>query len=182
MMCPECGRVWSGADSSPCPACAELAERRRGLQPAMRALAARTAQVLPPEELEAAVMAAFDRTARRGRGVTRRWIAVAGGALAASLMAGVLLVRSKPVAPAPVNESATQTFIPFPFTAPLQPYERVLVVQRDVPVSELIAAGFRVQNADPGGSVRADVMVSQDGRLRAIRPVSFNVSDGGFGR
>jgi hypothetical protein len=59
----------------------------------------------------------------------------------------------------------------------LQPYERVSVVEIYVPVTALIAAGFDVQTSDPGASVRADVMVGQDGRPRAIRPIAFNISD-----
>jgi hypothetical protein len=50
-------------------------------------------------------------------------------------------------------------------------------VETYVPVTALIAAGFAVQTSDPGASVRADVMVGQDGRPRAIRPIAFNISD-----
>jgi hypothetical protein len=39
----------------------------------------------------------------------------------------------------------------------------------DVPVAALIAAGYRVETPDPGGVVNAEVLVSQDGRARAIR-------------
>ena len=35
-------------------------------------------------------------------------------------------------------------FYPIPYTAPLQPYERVTVVQSNVPVRALIAAGFQL--------------------------------------
>jgi hypothetical protein len=135
----------------------------------MRDLAARVAAIEPPEGMERAVMAAFDRAHRRRR---VRVLAL-GGALAASLAAGALLLRPIPRA-APAVES--QAFYPIPYTPPLEPYERVLVVERQVPVNELIAAGFRI-SAAPGATVRADVMVSQDGRPRAIRPVAFNASE-----
>ena len=39
----------------------------------------------------------------------------------------------------------------------------------EIPVAALIAAGFNLGNLDPGGVVNADVLVSQDGRARAIR-------------
>jgi hypothetical protein len=39
----------------------------------------------------------------------------------------------------------------------------------EIPVAALIAAGFSTENLDPGGVVNADVLVSQDGRARAIR-------------
>jgi hypothetical protein len=141
------------------------------LEASMRRLAARVAAIEPPGGIEAAVMAEFDRAHHRKR---VRAFAMCG-ALAASLIAGALLLRPEPQAPAPAD---SQAFYPIPYSAPLEPYERVLVVERQVPVSELIAAGFHVPAADPGGTVRADVMVSQDGRPRAIRPVVFNVSDG----
>ena len=137
----------------------------------MRSLAARMAAIPPPPEIEAAVLAEFDRAHRRTRG---RMVALCG-ALAASLVAGFLLLRPAPrAAPA---ESSSQAFYPIPYTQPLEPYERVLVVQRQVPVAELIAAGFPISSADPGSTVAAEVMVSQDGRPRAIRPVVFNVSE-----
>jgi len=67
----------------------------------------------------------------------------------------------------PVVES--QPFVPIPYTVPLAPEERATVVHMVVPVAALIAAGFNVSTSDPGGVVDADVLVSQDGRARAIR-------------
>ena len=142
------------------------------LSAAFRDLADRVAAVRPPKDLEASVLSEFER-AHRGR--RTRFVAMAG-ALAASVLAGALLMRPKPSAPA-TAQTETQAFFPIPYTPALQPYERVMVVQTSVPVTALIAAGFHVQTSDPGGSVRADVMVSQDGRPRAIRPVVFSVSD-----
>jgi hypothetical protein len=139
------------------------------LKAAMRNLSARVAAIEPPEGIEAAVMAEFDR-ARRHRSMP---VLAICGALAASLLAGALLLRPEPKGAAPVE---AQAFYPIPYTPPLEPYERVLVVQKQVPVAELIAAGFHLSASDPGGTVRADVMVSQDGRPRAIRPVAFSVS------
>jgi hypothetical protein len=131
----------------------------------MRKLAALAKSIQAPDEIEAAVMAEFDRAHRRP------WRALAlCGALAASLLAALLLIRPSPQAAAPVE---AQSFYPIPYTQPLEPYERVLVVQEQVPVTELIAAGFHFPAADPGSSVPADVMVGQDGRPRAIRPVVF---------
>ncbi len=160
------------------------------MEAAMRNLAARVAAVTPPEGLEAAVMAEFDRAHRRRP--TRVYAMC--GALAASMLAGALLMRpapngfgSKAVASGRVESNGvasngaapveSQAFYAIPYTPPLEPYERVMVVQEQVPVTELIAAGFRVPAIDPGGTMRADVLVSQDGRPRAIRPVVFNVSD-----
>jgi hypothetical protein len=41
----------------------------------------------------------------------------------------------------------------------------------DLPVAALIAAGFEVRVADVGMAVKAEVLVGQDGRPYAIRPV-----------
>jgi hypothetical protein len=139
------------------------------LRSGMRDLAKRVAGIEPPEGLEAAVMAEFDLAHRRRPPV--RMFAMCG-ALAASLLAGALLLRPAPEATA----AESQPFYPIPYTAPLEPYERVLIVQKQVSVSELIAAGFHIPAADPNTAMQADVMVSQDGRARAIRPVSFERS------
>jgi hypothetical protein len=78
--------------------------------------------------------------------------------------------------PAPPVQDAAQ-FVPIPYTIPLTPEERATVVRMEIPVSALIAAGFRVPSVDPGATVRADVLVSQDGRARAIRPISISSSN-----
>lgn len=70
--------------------------------------------------------------------------------------------------PRPVKQES-QPFLPIPYTVPLAPEERATVVNMQVPVAALIAAGFKVATADPGAVVDADVLVSQDGRARAIR-------------
>ncbi|HEX3746085.1 MAG TPA: hypothetical protein VHW09_19230 [Bryobacteraceae bacterium] len=140
------------------------------LEASMRRLAAQVAAMETPQSVEAAVMAEFDRVHRRRPG---RALAFCG-ALAASLLAGLLLLAPAPKHAAPVE---SQSFYPIPYTAPLEPYERVLVVQEQVPATELIAAGFHLPVAGADGMVRADVMVSQDGRPRAIRPVVFNGPD-----
>jgi hypothetical protein len=137
------------------------------LRPALRHLAAHMSAVSPPAGMEAAVMAEFDRV-HQNRPI--RVLALCGS-LAASLLAGALLVRPAPPTPE-VFES--QAFYAIPYTPPLQPYERVMVVEEQVPVTELIAAGFHLPATDPAGSLPADVMVSQDGRRRAIRPVVYH--------
>jgi hypothetical protein len=63
--------------------------------------------------------------------------------------------------------------VPIPYTEPLQPNERAAVMRVDVPVAAFIAAGFRIAAPDPGASIKADLLVGEDGRARAIRPVNF---------
>jgi hypothetical protein len=63
----------------------------------------------------------------------------------------------------------SEPFVQIPYTVPLSPEERATVVRLEIPVAALIAAGFSMENLDPGSVVNADVLVSQDGRARAIR-------------
>lgn len=69
----------------------------------------------------------------------------------------------------PQASAASEPFVPIPYTVPLAPEERASVVHMQVPVAALIAAGFHVATSDPGEAIDADVLVSQDGRARAIR-------------
>jgi hypothetical protein len=47
----------------------------------------------------------------------------------------------------------------------------------EIPVAKLRAVGYRIQVSDPGAVVEADVLVGQDGRARAIRPLSISSSN-----
>jgi hypothetical protein len=80
-------------------------------------------------------------------------------------VAAVLLRQAVPA----VEE---RPFLAVPYVAPLAPYERASVVRMDVPVAALIAAGFEVHGAEPGGMLSADVLVGQDGRMHAVRLIS----------
>jgi hypothetical protein len=70
-----------------------------------------------------------------------------------------------------------QPFIAIPYTLPLEPYERANVMRMDVPVAALIAAGLPMNMVDPGARARADVLVGQDGRARAVRLISISSSN-----
>ncbi len=67
-----------------------------------------------------------------------------------------------------------EPFTPIPFTAPLAPNERADVIRMDIPVSALIAAGLPVRVSDPGARARADLVVGEDGRARAVRLISVS--------
>jgi hypothetical protein len=169
---------------------------------ALHRIAAEANDSAPPANLEAALMREFDRT-RRNR-IVRPMIALLA---AAAAIAAIWFVRLQPAAtigiaaPAPAAPWPTlvadrqpamprparpviepeRPFIPIPYVAPLDPYERVDVVRMQLPVSQLIAAGLRVDTDDAGASVQADVVVGQDGRARAFRLVSisnFNREEG----
>ena len=154
-----------------CPLCARFLEEQRALSAAMASLAAEPAP--PAERYQARVMAAFDKVQPARRSMLR-W--VLAGALAASVILGaVWSSRSVPV-PAPVAVSEPG-FVPIPYTVPLSPEEPATVWRMEIPVSRLRAVGYRVQVSDPGAVVEADVLVSQDGRARAIRPLSISSSN-----
>ncbi len=105
---------------------------------------------------------------------------VEGPVRSASLSPGI--VRAKRAQPRPVQTSGVQAdepeqpFVEVPLTLPFAPGERADVVRTDVPVSALIAAGFKMQYSDPGASALADVVVGSDGRARAVRILSISDS------
>jgi hypothetical protein len=79
---------------------------------------------------------------------------------------------------APVSRQATANVAPFvtiPYTVPLAPEEPTVVWHGRIPVSALISVGFQVGTLDPSATVEADVLVGQDGRARAIRPVAVSI-------
>ncbi len=92
----------------------------------------------------------------------------------AAVEATVVKHRSHPAKPAPLPQ---QPFIAIPYTLPLEPYERADVMRMDVPVAALIAAGLPMHMADPAALARADVLVGQDGRARAVRLISISTSN-----
>jgi hypothetical protein len=67
-------------------------------------------------------------------------------------------------------------FVAIPYTVPLDPRERVTVMRVDMPVAALVAVGLTATAPDPSASAQADVVVGEDGRIRAIRLVSFHNS------
>jgi hypothetical protein len=190
-----------------CADCARALDQQLALSAALGSL---VGEALPEmAEIEARVLAEFDRTAERRRRASR-WVFAAG--LAAAALVGLVAVERRAPAvrpgatpsmeavrareavqsplPAAVSTSErhvarvsrvrhtvargavkaeSQPFVPIPYTVPLAPEERATVVHMQVSVAALIAAGFTVATSDPGEVVDADVLVSQDGRARAIR-------------
>jgi hypothetical protein len=86
-----------------------------------------------------------------------------------AVVPAVVKHRSHAAKPAPTPQ---EPFIAIPYTLPLEPYERADVMRMDVPVAALIAVGLPMNMADPAALARADVLVGQDGRARAIRLVT----------
>jgi hypothetical protein len=207
-----------------CSGCQRDFDAQVRLSEAARSLAAEAFTMAPAPEMEAVLLAEFERTLkpRVVPFVSRRWFA--GIAIAASLLmgwafwqagerpAGTQVVKtpaktsqelasvlrppgghasaSERKVPAPVRRhsrqraapaltahtEAEQPFVAIPYTEPLAPYERTEIVRMDLPVSALIAAGFPLEAAEPGASARADLVVSEDGRARAVRLISISDS------
>lgn len=145
-----------------CDDCWRFLEEQQALTAALRNVAAAGI----PAGNAAAVMR---RAGRQQKARVAGWVAVAAVLAAAA----VLMVTPNPAKPPAVSEG----FLPIPYTVPLSPEEEATVVRMEVPVTALMAAGFEVPGAVPGASVQADVLVSQDGRARAIRPLPFSNSD-----
>jgi hypothetical protein len=167
---------------------------------ALNRLASESRTIAPPPDLESVLVRQFDRKRRSRR--LRPLIAFAAAAAAVagiwfvrpqptavlqtSLAPPAAPWSSLAAAPAPTHQIARTTapadrpaepeppFIPIPYVAPLDPYERVDVVRMELPVSALIAAGLQVDTDDAGALVQADVVMSQDGRARAVRLVSIS--------
>lgn len=182
---------------------AELAGQRR-LQAALDGLAAEAADSGVPQRVEQAVMARLEAVGKRrnwrfGFGVAGTLAAglafawwMAPGRPETKLQARAYV--APPVeAEAPVRPEATITrvyrkrrrlrtaaapeppFIAIPYTPPIAPFERADVMRVEMPVAALIAAGLPMEMADPGARARADLLVGQDGRARAIRLIAVSI-------
>jgi hypothetical protein len=150
-----------------CAECAGFLDEQTSLTSALQSLAAEAA--IPGRALEARIMAELPD----GHIPVWRWVLAAGIALAACLSAFTMLQRT----PAVPQLSAAQPFVNIPYTVPLAPEEPAEVWQAKIPVSALIAVGFHLESLDPSATVEAEILVSQDGRARAIRPISISHSN-----
>lgn len=150
-----------------CAECAQFLEEQQALSEAMAGL--RGEDLPAADEFARRVMLEFDR-ARGARSQAWRWVLAAG--LAAALCLALVRVGTPP--PSAVQQPP---FLTIPYTVPLAPEEPATVAQIEIPESALIAAGFHVQPSDPTALVKADVLIGQDGRVRAIRPISVSNSD-----
>ena len=198
-----------------CADCARALDEQLALSAALAGLAGEAQPEMA--EIEARVLAEFDRAAARRR-YASRWVFAAG--LAAAALVGLVAVeRRGPAArhaaqvaaravQAPVTVVASvpgrtvasvarvrhmvarvrnmvarvrqateenQPFLQIPYTVPLSPDEQATVVRMEVPVAALIAAGYSIATSDPGAVVDAEVLVSQDGRARAIRSLTVAI-------
>ena len=188
-----------------CAECARAFEEQAALTTLITEVA-REESCAPPGHIEPLVLAEFQAVRGLGRRRWRvaaafgaLAAAVAGFALLHSTTA-----RPKPVAamkasarlePAPVareEKPAMQSvrrkpapgrnieeapFVEIPYTLPLDPHEPVTVMRVSMPVTALVAVGLAAAAPDPSAYAQADALVSEDGRIRALRLVSYESSD-----
>jgi len=67
-----------------------------------------------------------------------------------------------------------EPFVQIPYTQPLAPWERGQIMRMELPVAALIAQGFPIATSDAGAAARADVLIGEDGRARAVRLISIS--------
>lgn len=182
-----------------CRACSDFFDEQMALTDSVRSLAARH-EVWRHGEVETQLLKELN-TAWPAKSTRRRWIWAPVAVAAAVLM--TIWLYPKPAVPhaklpappqvtpiAQVDPPSTVQpphrirkrpapedpvpFIPIPYTIPLAPYERAQVMQVELPVAELIAAGLPISTTDQGALARADVLVGDDGRARAVRVISIS--------
>jgi hypothetical protein len=98
--------------------------------------------------------------------------AEAGIAIASPRRALVRTAAVPPRPPQPRGDAAP--FVAIPYTLPLDPREPAAIVRMEMPVTALAAVGLAVAVPDPAARAQADVLVGEDGRIRAIRLVSLS--------
>jgi hypothetical protein len=142
---------------------------------ALRRLADQT--IVPPADprQEAALLAAFD-AARRTPSHSRAhywWMAGLATAAALLIVAGIGPARDRRTNATllPSHAVTVGEFMPWPGARDLPPLESGELLRVDLPLSMLPALGM-MPPATHGTSVKADLIVGQDGLARAVRLVS----------
>lgn len=122
---------------------------------------------------EAALLAAFDAAPRVRSGSRTGWWMTALAAAAALLIAAVLPMAPRRVPPAPARGHAevVTEFTIVPGAAELPVMESGTLVRTDLPVSVLPSLGV-IPPAAGGATVKADIVIGQDGLTRAVRLVN----------
>lgn len=160
----QAGRREAEHHAAACPECRDWLDGQRELN---RALAACRAQSNsePSAAVESAVMTAFQRHARGNR---RHWQWLAVAAALAVVTIGLVWLRQTPQSSS-VSARTTAGFIPVRYGAPVHAYETLQVLRVNLPRRELLRMGLPVGPEGPGGTVKADVLVGEDGLVKGIR-------------
>jgi predicted anti-sigma-YlaC factor YlaD len=159
-----------------CEACAQFQQAQQRVAAGLQRLVQETNALPLNEQAEKALSAAFKRNAANNQPARTPSGPLLNFALASALcvlVVGVSLIlqgrkQIAPIAPAEQAEATPEQFVAVPYVVPPAPYERTEVVRMQVSLSALEAMGFQVHTAQTGGSVTADVLCGQDGRVVAI--------------
>jgi hypothetical protein len=148
--------------------------RETHLDDALRRL--RSGIEVPPIDprREQALLAAFDAHWARPRRRAGRWawtIATAASIAIALALDWLVLKRAAPSG-GPTSDSVVDTagFVPWPGAHTWPPFESGGLVRVDLPASALPALGL-LTPPSAGSVVQADIVVAQDGFVRAVRLV-----------
>lgn len=140
-----------------------------GLDAALDLLRRDSAALETPRAVEKELMQAFARQHRPAPWY-RRW-AVAGslGAVTAALAVGVLVaLQPQPAAVVPAADGG-DFFIAIESLESIEDETNPRMIEADVPRTELASLGVPVTPENAGESVRAEMLVSADGRPLAFR-------------
>ena len=161
-----------------CESCTRFAAQQRRLAEGLSHLAAEPHAPALNAKTERMLAAAFEKSV-----TTRRpsWLPSAprlAFAFASMLCALVFLVtrvhrdEGRTAQVKPPGQMESEEFIAVPYVVQPAPSERTEVVRMQVSLSALRTLGFQVHTAETGGSVTADVLCGQDGRVVAVALLS----------
>jgi hypothetical protein len=181
-----------------CPACSARLRSQLALKKGLRAVAGQMSRIEAPAPVEARLRTAFRAHAGREAGASRsirvgtRWMPVLTWAAAAALLAVAVVLNGgrQPASSQPAVSRGSEMavaampaeietdggtpvvasgFIALPNAAQIGPNEEVNLVRVEVPRSTMIAMGYDVKPEEASDSVKADVMLGNDGLARAVR-------------
>lgn len=159
-----------------CRECASFLKEQQRIARALKYIAAETGAPALSGRFEGAIAEAFDRSTLR-RGLARfrprlRFALIFASAIALLVLGFVLAAihrMERRVAPVErAKQAEPERFVAVPYAIPPAPYERTEIVRMQVSLAALRALGFQVHTPEMGGSVAADVLCGQDGRVVAI--------------
>jgi hypothetical protein len=157
------------AHARSCPACATRLQQQVGLTAALRALAEADSGAHAPSSMESRLL---DRlaasSAPAGPTDWRHWMAIAAVLVAAVGAAVGWLARERTTAIPPASEVAAD-FVPWPGAAALPAFESGQLVRTELPASVLPLLGITGAHVSREGRVAADLLIGQDGMVRAVR-------------
>ncbi|OFW08593.1 MAG: hypothetical protein A3H96_26500 [Acidobacteria bacterium RIFCSPLOWO2_02_FULL_67_36] len=144
----------------------------RAVTAALRALASADRGMEAPAELESRLLEAFAATVTRPAEVRtdRRWMAIAAAfVLTVGSSVGWLAWERTSGMPARHEAAAATDFVPWPGATALPSFESGELVRTDLPVSVLPLLGITDVRESHDGLVTADLLIGQDGMVRAVR-------------